>query len=1149
VANAGEPEPSPSAEDALPQESGADAGPPAGDPTQSAIHRWLTKTGKHARIPASEPAPAAPPSAPAPANDPPPAPQPKPKRPVPTPTRLKPAKRKLKGTQPAIAPRPAIAAAPPEPAQTAAATAPAPSKVPSAPDASPQIPAASKPLPSRRRAPVAKPKTKTKAKAKPSKASLKAPAKRGRPAFASLGRSVKEQGLVASPAWAIATLLHALLLLVLSLFTVARYIKEAPKEVEVALRAQTRIEEQALPEPRETVASLIDAPPLPAELDVDRPHEEALGDITGPSTQDTSVLFGLEGSSGKAKGRGGDVTQGAQGPSAASEGARDAGLEWLARHRSNDGGWGAFERYHTPDAPRSAAADVGRTGLAVLAFLAAGHSPASEGPYQDLLVRARDWLVRRCRPNGVFLSPGHAHHLYYQQAIGTLALAELVNLEPQREELSEALQRSVDFLESRRGRWGWRYPDSVPEWSGDTSVNTWVTLALKSAAAADAEVSSKNFRVVKRFLDRVSSGDGTTGYATRGQHTTDAMNASGLFLRIMLGESPSSRRNAAAVRLVRYAGGPREVEGGVYNLYGIYYASLALYQVGGDDWEAYNPSVRDGLVALQVRRRGCELGAWLPGGYLGQDWVLGTAFATLTLETYYRYLPTHDGVNEPDPEPEEAAPRISPGEAALAAATEALLAAKDERKKGDLLAVEAKLAQAAETLRQDTSLDDTQRAALLTLCRERLVAVATLAKDGPLALERAEAYLAALPEGMPPSGAVLSVRVEEGFAQLVQRTVALLKLKPPESEAVHAQLEAIQAFLNEEPTPELPPSTAQRLPTFHDALRAQRAELVFRLPPLEARDFAERWVRGTDPQAERAPDPLELRWVRSLIKQADRGYRTASESDDEKAFARAESARATLGTRRLRKRGSPATRARFDRDLKGLEVVRVHALLRLGRLADAASAARKLGEGGSPVEGALDLECKALAELRQAGELTQAQAQRYRTLLEAWAAQGTSSSAERLVLAGELGAVGAGELAQKLYRGLRDDPDEAIRERALVSLAGLAREAGNYTEARGWLQACKPRVAVRLELARLARDEGRKHRALEVYVELLQGLEDVGQLERWWEVAEELATAYRDFGLRDEAFDFTDGLRRRDPEFGGDRARKRRLLDLLREVM
>ncbi|MEZ6184217.1 MAG: hypothetical protein R3F62_04300 [Planctomycetota bacterium] len=1113
----------------LPTEPDSDPG----DPTADAISRWVSKTRRFARPEgeglAAEPAPEPSESTPASAE------------PVPAP--IPPAAGA--SAEPVPAPIPPAADAEPEPtpptpapAEPAAAT-PAP-----APAATPP-PGPLRPHPSRRRARVAP----ARPRVAPPAAPRVAPRKGERPQFADLGTRLK-QSAERSPAFAIATLVHALGLLVLSLFTVARYVEEAPREVEVALRAQTRIDEDALPEPRETVASLIDTPPLPAQLDLDRPEQEAAGSLAGPAAQDTSVLFGLEGSAGPgAKGDGGSENRGAQGPSAASDGARDAGLEWLARHRTRDQAWGVIPEEHGLQDAQRATSDVGRTGLAVLAFLAAGHSPTQEGPYRDLLRAARDWLVRRCRPSGVFLSPGPSNHLYYQQAIGTLALAELANLEREHEGLAEALQRSVEFLESRRGRWGWRYPDSAAEWSGDTSVNTWVTLALKSAKEAGARVDDKDFRTIKRFLERVSGRDGTTGYALRGQHSTDAMNASGLFLRIMLGESPSSKRNVNAVRLVRYAGGPREVEGAVFNLYGTYYAALALYQVGGEDWEAFNPVVRDGLVKLQDARRGCELGSWLGGGYLGRDRVLGTAFATLTLETYYRYLPTHDGARLPPEEDEAERERESAGEHALIAATEALRAAREQRRRGDLLAVEAQLAQAATAIASDPELTPEERAALGSLCRERLVAVAVLAQDGPLALERARSYLAELPADMPPSGAVLSVLVEERFAQLVQRTSALLEARQPPPQDVQDQLDAIQAFLDDAPPAELPPQTQARLPSMREALRAQRAGLVFALPPLSAEDVAQRWVLGADPRAELAPGPLEQRWVQTLILRAEQGYRAAAEQGDPRAFERAEAARATLGTRKLAARGGAPARARAAQNAASLDVLRVHALLRLERHAEAAVAARHLAEGGAGDPALVAaLERKALAELRQTRALEPAEAARYRGLLEAWAEAEPRSSVERLALAQELRAVGADDRAQALLRSLREDPDPALRDQALLTLAGMAREAGNVAEAKGWLQACRPRAEVRLELARLELAQGNTQAGLAAYVALLRALEDVDRA-RWWAVAEELAHAYLAQGLRERAFEFANELRKKDPEFGGDPARKRRLIQLLNESM
>jgi hypothetical protein len=77
------------------------------------------------------------------------------------------------------------------------------------------------------------------------------------------------------------------------------------------------------------------------------------------------------------------------------------------------------------------------------------------------------------------------------------------------------------------------------------------------------------------------------------------------------------------------------------NAYAWYYATLALFHVGGPGWEAWNRSLQATLLPLQ-RQDGTPLaGSWDPdpvwGGHGGR--VYATALTALTLEVYYRHLP------------------------------------------------------------------------------------------------------------------------------------------------------------------------------------------------------------------------------------------------------------------------------------------------------------------------------------------------------------------------------------------------------------------------------------------------------------------------------------------------------------------------------
>jgi len=99
---------------------------------------------------------------------------------------------------------------------------------------------------------------------------------------------------------------------------------------------------------------------------------------------------------------------------------------------------------------------------------------------------------------------------------------------------------------------------------------------------------------------------------------------------------------------------PRMIEGAVYmrgrplkagrlDYYYLYYGTLALYQYQGEIWEQWNEKMKDVLTKAQVKTGPCA-GSWnvsseWHGGRMGR--AVTTAFATLSLEVYYRILPMY----------------------------------------------------------------------------------------------------------------------------------------------------------------------------------------------------------------------------------------------------------------------------------------------------------------------------------------------------------------------------------------------------------------------------------------------------------------------------------------------------------------------------
>ena len=78
------------------------------------------------------------------------------------------------------------------------------------------------------------------------------------------------------------------------------------------------------------------------------------------------------------------------------------------------------------------------------------------------------------------------------------------------------------------------------------------------------------------------------------------------------------------------------------NMYYTYYATLVMFQAGGEFWNKWNKAFRDPLIDKQVTGRGLEFdGSWdtdISYGAQGGR-VYSTAMSVFCLEIYYRFLP------------------------------------------------------------------------------------------------------------------------------------------------------------------------------------------------------------------------------------------------------------------------------------------------------------------------------------------------------------------------------------------------------------------------------------------------------------------------------------------------------------------------------
>lgn len=282
-------------------------------------------------------------------------------------------------------------------------------------------------------------------------------------------------------------------------------------------------------------------------------------------------------------------------------------------------------------------ADTGVSGLALLAFLGAGHTHL-EGPYRETVQRGLEFLLRSQSADGCLAGEASLYARMYCHGIALLTISEAYAITGDarlRPFVEGGVQYTVRAQNSRDG--GWRY---LPGDAGDMSQFGWQLMALKSAELAGVKVPVQTRAGMIQFLHSAATGPhkGLSGYRPHSPPSR-TMTAEAVVCRVFL----NLERNPAAIdEAVRYLL-EEPPAAGTPNLYYWYYASLALFQLQGPAWQTWNAALQKQLLSRQDSAAP-NAGSWSPntvwGGYGGR--VYSTAMAALCLEVYYRYLPLYE---------------------------------------------------------------------------------------------------------------------------------------------------------------------------------------------------------------------------------------------------------------------------------------------------------------------------------------------------------------------------------------------------------------------------------------------------------------------------------------------------------------------------
>ncbi|MGD9873086.1 MAG: prenyltransferase/squalene oxidase repeat-containing protein [Kiritimatiellia bacterium] len=426
----------------------------------------------------------------------------------------------------------------------------------------------------------------------------------------------------------------------------AQDLDEFEKELEIL---------EDIPEVTENITTDVniemEAPPDPTQFDSPEPEMD-LSALNIDDVKSPLIMKGLF-SGRSAGGRAAMLGKHSGKWGAYTEPAVIKALEWLKNHQLENGSWNATGGAGGGDKPQA------MTGLALLAFLAHGETTASE-KYGRTVERAIKYLVSSQQADGMFCRP-RADNSEYIHGIATYAISEAYGL-TRIPALKDSMERAVDVIikgQQPIGSWNYFYEKNARY---DTSVTGWQLQALKAAYIAGASnpgLKACTDKAVEYLKKANMSETGQFAYRSDekqpgrwiGGSKTGAPTGAAVLCMQLLGYGETTEAKKGLVWL-REANCTWSKDGtGYYPLYEWYYITQAKFHEGGQQWNSWNNDFARVFVGEQKPD-----GSWVSPGENEEPYgpVYGTVFCALTLQVYYRFLPTYQTIEvEPVDETEE----------------------------------------------------------------------------------------------------------------------------------------------------------------------------------------------------------------------------------------------------------------------------------------------------------------------------------------------------------------------------------------------------------------------------------------------------------------------------------------------------------------
>ena len=297
-------------------------------------------------------------------------------------------------------------------------------------------------------------------------------------------------------------------------------------------------------------------------------------------------------------------------------------LDFMANQQAKDGSFSGAGGQHR----------AAMSGLAGLAFLAAGHTPG-RGKHAKVVEKTIGFLLRMQDREGCYADDGGRSMHGHGYALHFMAEAYGMTTDP---ELSRKLRKSVTDgvrltarCQSPEG--GWYYQPVAQGHEGSITITQ--VQAIWAARQAGINVPQKTIDKGIEYMKKSQQPDGGICYMLGQPGSRPALSAAGVMVFCGLGLR-DSREAAKAIGYMRSSllgGGSKIGMGSGFDHYATLYLGQALYQAGDPDWSKHYPKLCEELIKLQQ----------MDGGWQsGYGPVFGTSCYVLVLAIPYQYLPT-----------------------------------------------------------------------------------------------------------------------------------------------------------------------------------------------------------------------------------------------------------------------------------------------------------------------------------------------------------------------------------------------------------------------------------------------------------------------------------------------------------------------------